>query len=80
MVPGLLAKTWQMINPKTYIHPAVDEILRKIMLDPQTSGGLLAAVHPQDQEPLISKLIADGVEAALVGWVEEESEKRILVD
>jgi len=78
--PGLIAKTWNLIEPKVVITAAVAESLRVILLDPQTSGGLLAAVHPQDKNSLLETLRRRGVEAAFVGEVEPKSNASIVVD
>jgi selenide,water dikinase len=50
-----------------------------ILLDPQTSGGLLAAVHPQDRDSLLEALQRRGVDAASVGEVETQGNASIIV-
>ncbi len=80
VLPGLVAKTWRLLEPKISISSAVPLPLRSILLDPQTSGGLLIAVHPEDREPLLENLISRGVEAVLVGEVETAQDIRILVE
>ena len=48
--------------------------LEEILFDPQTSGGLLLAVAPQDAEALETALQAVGLPAALVGEILEKDE------
>ncbi len=80
VLPGLVAKTWRLLEPKVSISSAVALPLRNILLDPQTSGGLLIAVHPEDREPLVENLISRGVEAVLIGEVATAQGIRILVE
>jgi selenide, water dikinase len=52
-----------------------------ILCDPQTSGGLLAAVDPDQAGSLLSDLKSTGVpEAAVIGRIEDGSPGRIFVD
>ncbi len=48
---------------------SVDEVTSKLMCDPQTSGGLLAAVTPAEAEALLRACAARGIAAARVGRV-----------
>jgi selenide, water dikinase len=45
----------------------VDDDLLNVLFDPQTSGGLLAAVESAQAETVLSELRAAGVRAAIVG-------------
>ena len=47
-----------------------DSIETALLFDPQTSGGLLAAVPPDQAVGLLSGLIAKGYRAAEIGWIE----------
>jgi selenide,water dikinase len=51
-----------------------------VLFDPQTSGGLLAAVRPEDGEALVSELRAQGLPAAIVGEILPKAEKEIYVE
>ena len=56
----------------------INRTTRDILFDPQTSGGLLLAVHPNDATPLVRALIAGGVHCAdLIGTVTPGPEERI---
>ena len=77
--PGMIAKSWNLIEPKVAMAESVAEPLRMILLDPQTSGGLLAAVHPRDRDSLLETLHSRGVDAAYVGDVETQGNASIIV-
>lgn len=62
---GLKAnRAW--VEPRTNLDD-VDAITAKLLCDPQTSGGLLAAVA--DGEAYVAACVADGVVAAVIGRV-----------
>ncbi|MDR0513374.1 MAG: selenide, water dikinase SelD [Treponema sp.] len=53
--------------------------VQELMFDPQTSGGLLIAVAPDQAQALISEIRKNGDEsAAIIGEITERSEKPIL--
>ena len=51
--------------------------MQEILLDPQTSGGLLFAVKSQEAEKFLEELQKAGLDAAIVGEVTERKEKEI---
>lgn len=57
------------------ISPAMQEVL----YDPQTSGGLLFAVKPEEAQRFVSELRAEGSPAAVVGRFVAKREKNIYV-
>jgi selenide,water dikinase len=54
--------------------PGFDDVMRAIVYDPQTSGGLLAAVDPGAAPGVLDGLRAAGVAAVAIGEVVEASE------
>jgi len=80
MIPGLVAKTGRLLESRIAFRGDIAPPLRAILLDPQTSGGLLLAVDRDDVEPMIEKLHNHGVEAAAVGGVEVPHDVKIIVD
>jgi selenide,water dikinase len=48
---------------------AIDDDLRTLLYDPQTSGGLLASVAPEALAEVQARLKADGLDAWVIGEV-----------
>jgi len=80
LLPRTVATTWKMIQPFTRINPTVADPLRHILLDPQTSGGLLISLSLKDLDQIIDELKGSGVQAVHVGRVEAFQEAEIIVD
>jgi len=80
VLPRTARTTWSMVKESTYFSPTVQEDLRNILLDPQTSGGLLICVKAEGLSGLMSDMTDRNVRAAHVGFVEEERKKRIVVE
>lgn len=61
--------------------PAVfDPVLRDILYDPQTSGGLLFGCRQEEAQGLVARLHDKGVgEAAIIGTVSANTESRIIL-
>lgn len=53
--------------------------MEEVLFDPQTSGGLLAAVAPECAQQLLQELCEAGMPAAIVGEITEQREKEIYV-
>lgn len=53
--------------------------MEEILFDPQTSGGLLLAVAPQDAPALEQELQAAGLPAKIVGTIQDKQEPEITV-
>ena len=53
--------------------------MQEILFDPQTSGGLLFAVAPQDAAALEAELQAAGLPAKVVGTIGEKQTPEITV-
>ncbi len=69
---------------RNYVGPSVrfenvPFAMEEVLFDPQTSGGLLAAVAPEDAPALLEDLRAIGAPAQLVGELTERAETEILV-
>ena len=69
---------------RNFTEPYVDftEVpfrMQEVLFDPQTSGGLLLAVDPEDAEALEQHLQSQGLPARIVGVLVEKQEKQIRV-
>jgi len=81
VLPGAVAKVWQMIENKTIIGNNVPDPVRSILLDPQTSGGLLICAGPDDASRMIADLRQNGVQDAVaVGVVESLRDSLLIVE
>ena len=57
-----------------------DFAMEEILFDPQTSGGLLVAVNPNDIEALMEELDSLNLPCGVIGEVIEEKEYKIIVN
>ena len=69
-MPGGTGRNRAAIEPHTRWIGEVDEVARTLLYDPQTSGGLFAAVAPEAVDGLLATLAEAGVTGAVVGRVE----------
>ena len=53
--------------------------MEEVLFDPQTSGGLLLAVHPEDAFKMVKHMQECGLPAAVVGEIVEKTDVEILV-
>jgi len=66
---GGMVRNMDQLGPRATLSLAVPEELRRLVFDPQTSGGLLMAVDASAAGPLVARLRADGHAAAVIGEV-----------
>jgi selenide,water dikinase len=73
-VPGATGRNLAHYGADTAWEEAISELDRKLLADPQTSGGLLFAVAPERVEALLGALQARGaLAAAVVGQLRERA-------
>lgn len=58
----------------------VELALEDLFYDPQTSGGLLAAVPEECADECLERLLAAGVEAARIGYVTEQQDAAVYLE
>jgi len=61
------------------ITSAVSKEMRNILFDPQTSGGLVIFVQPEDAVQLLAQLRAEGINAAEFGFTTDSAEHLLTV-
>jgi selenide,water dikinase len=69
VVSSGLKSNRESIDPDVAWHESVPEPLRRVLVDPQTSGGLLIAIPSSKAEALLRRLARSRVAAAVVGEV-----------
>src|SRR5438132_10346817 len=77
--PGGLKRNIEFITGCVEFSHGVAEETRTLLFDPQTSGGLLLSVAPEDAPRLLSALRERNVPAREIGEVVEKTKPLILV-
>lgn len=62
------------------VNGQVELALEDLFYDPQTSGGLLAAVPEECADECLERLLAAGVEAARIGYVTEQQDAAVYLE
>jgi selenide,water dikinase len=78
-VPGGGRTNAEHFAPDARIPADLDPELVQVFFDPQTSGGLLVALHPDHAEEAANALHAAGVPAARIGRVLPSAGARVTV-
>lgn len=78
-IPGGLNRNLEFVAPCVQFRESVPEDVRKLLFDPQTSGGLLLSVAPDDAPQLLAVLREQNIPAAEIGEVIEKTQPLILV-
>ena len=69
-VPGGSADNLRYFGPRVQFDAAIDEYLRILLFDAQTSGGLLLSLPPDRREAFMAAANAGGIPAWIIGRVE----------
>ena len=73
IAPGGTHRNLASINPDIKWHPEIDELTKLLLVDAQTSGGLLIAVSRNKLNQLLAELEAAGVETrAVIGEITDQ--------
>jgi selenide, water dikinase len=78
-IPGGLKKNRDFVGDCAIFGSGVPMELQELLFDPQTSGGLLAALHPQSAERARDLLLKAGCRAMQVGEVVSKTSPLITV-
>jgi len=69
-VPGGTGRNRHATDRHVRWSDDIDDVTRELLYDPQTSGGLLAAVSPRNVDRAVEGLLAAGYEATVIGVLE----------
>jgi selenide,water dikinase len=78
-LPGGLKRNIEFISSCVEFADNVPEDVRNLLYDPQTSGGLMLSVSPEDSARLVESLAANGVPAKEIGEVVEKTKPLLRV-
>lgn len=73
MVPEGAFRNRTFFAPGMDLAPGLDSLIRDLIFDPQTSGGLIIALPGKDADECLSRMVDNGIPAALIGEVTEKS-------
>jgi len=81
LIPAGAYRNREFRSPMIVFSPAVDLARQDVLVDPQTSGGLLISVRASQGDDLVAALQGAGIEdAASIGEVVEGPEEKIWVE
>ena len=78
-LPGGLKRNIEFISECVEFASGIPEEVRNLLYDPQTSGGLLLAVHARDAADFLAALRENGVAAQEIGEVAAKIKPLILI-
>ncbi len=78
IIPAGAYKNKKFCDPGLSIAPETDKILLDLMFDPQTSGGLIFSMNPQDAVACIDLMNERNIRAKIIGEVRENDHCGIL--
>lgn len=79
LVPAMAYQNMEHLTEKVFLSPSVPQCVRDLLFDPQTSGGLLYSVAPDQSERFLEALKKVSESAAIIGHVEPSAECPVLV-
>ncbi len=80
MIPGGLYRNRDFCGARVSVGAAVPRAVADLVFDPQTSGGLLIALAPDEAESLVRELNDNGVShARIIARVKAARQQRVLV-
>jgi selenide, water dikinase len=73
MYPGGLERNREFVTPHIRFADSIDAAGRGILFEPETSGGLLIALDPDQARSYVAQAEVDGIDARIVGDVADGS-------
>jgi len=80
LIPGGAHSNRRFFSCRVEVNPGVSGVLMDVLYDPQTSGGLLISLPPDQAEALVETLKREGeVNSSIIGEVVSEPEGKIRI-
>jgi cysteine desulfurase len=79
IIPGGSKNNLDFVLPKVDFAPSVPEVMKFVLADAQTSGGLLFSVKASDANALLQDLKKSGILANQIGYITEKKKSAISV-
>jgi len=79
LVPAGAHRNRKFREPMVIMDPAIDDVMRDILYDPQTSGGLLICVEAGDVASMIRDMHQQQIVAADIGTILPEPSEKIRI-
>lgn len=80
LVPEGAYRNRKYTEGKVKAYEGLDLSLEDVFYDPQTSGGLLISLPESEAKKCLAEMIAEGVDAAIIGFVTEGDDYAIYID
>lgn len=80
IIPAGAYDNMNFIGDKVHFEKDIDQYLKDIMYDPQTSGGLLISLKKENKDKLLEALKDSPTEYALIGQVTKKGEHYLIVE
>jgi selenide,water dikinase len=78
-ITGASARNWTAYGDEVSLAPAISQMQRVLLTDPQTSGGLLVACEPAAVDDVLAVFRAEGFDSAAVVGRFESGPPRVRV-
>jgi selenide,water dikinase len=79
IIPGGAYRNRDFLKDKVLLEDDIPRDIADVLFDPQTSGGLLIAIHERDADTLVSSLRAHGETAVIIGQLTARKEAAVIV-
>lgn len=79
LIPGGAYRNMDYVKPHIRVEESAEQWCVDLMADPQTSGGLLVAMHPEQAHALVKELSSDCPWVSIVGEAIEKTDVDVIV-
>lgn len=80
IITGASKKNFKHLRKEIYFQPAKSKLVKALLCDPQTSGGLLICINRKYSKQLIDLLIKNGfLHASVIGEIKKNNKNKITI-